>query len=147
MHSYEQLKKELLQRRHGVGSTDSTAFQDGASSSGAKLDSTDLLLASTASKVCAILGTYPYQVVRSCVQQRQVIGTDSVAYSSAGGAAQHIWRIEGIRGFYRGIWAHMLRSTPQATVTLMIYEHTIRALQLVGSERLGRWRAAARSGI
>ena len=82
-------------------------------------------------KVCAILGTYPYQVVRSCVQQRQVVGTDSVLYSSASETMRHIWRLEGAAGFYRGIWAHMLRSTPQATITLMLYEYSMRALAML----------------
>jgi hypothetical protein len=91
----------------------------------------ELLLASTASKVCAILGTYPYQVVRSCVQQRQVIAGDAIVYAGAADAARHIWRLEGAAGFYRGIWAHMLRSTPQATITLMLYEYAIKGLRLI----------------
>ena len=81
--------------------------------------------------MCAILGTYPYQVVRSCVQQRQVVGGDSVLYTSSGEAARHIWRLEGAAGFYRGIFAHMLRSTPQATITLMLYEYCMRAFTIV----------------
>lgn len=81
--------------------------------------------------MCAILCTYPYQVVRSCVQQRHVIGTDAVLYSSAGDTMRHIWRLEGAPGFYRGIWAHMLRSTPQATITLMIYEYAMRLIAVV----------------
>ena len=95
------------------------------------------MLASTFSKVCAILCTYPYQVVRSCVQQRQVVAGEQVMYSGTGETVRHIWRFEGPAGFYRGIWAHMLRSTPQATITLMLYEYAMRALLLVNPRSAG----------
>jgi solute carrier family 25 folate transporter 32 len=116
--TYEQLKNLLLQRRKSI---------DGEE----ELNANDLFVASTTSKICAILATYPYQVVRSCVQQRQVIGDDAVRYTSAGATVKHIWRLEGAGGFYRGIWAHMLRSTPQATITLMLYEYFNRALAMM----------------
>ena len=60
-----------------------------------------------------------------------MVGGDAVAYGSAGETVRHIWRLEGPAGFYRGIWAHMLRSTPQATITLMLYEYCIRLIALV----------------
>ena len=43
--------------------------KDSAAPSRVPLSTRDLLVASTVSKVCATLGTYPYQVVRSCMQQ------------------------------------------------------------------------------
>ena len=130
--SYEKIKKELM-RRHGGGSSSSSGGSGGGGGGGAdvQLGADELMFASTASKICAILCTYPYQVVRSCVQQRQVVGADAVRYSSAGDTVRHIWRLEGAPGFYRGIWAHMLRSTPQATITLMLYEYSMRALAML----------------
>ena len=63
------------------------------------------------------------------MQQRLVIGNDAVVYRTAQETMMHIWRIDGLPGFYRGILAHILRSTPQATITLMCYEYTMRALE------------------
>jgi len=73
-----------------------------------------------------------YQVVRSCMQQRAKVGSNTVGYSSTGDTVRHIWRADGGGGFYRGILPHILRSTPQATLTLMIYEYAQRALDAEG---------------
>ena len=88
--------------------------------------SRELFAAATCSKLVATLGTYPYQVVRSCMQQRAVVGDDRVAVEGTYATAARIWRGEGARGFYRGLLPHMLRSTPQSTVTLMAYEYILR---------------------
>uniref|UniRef100_A0A7S4B892 Uncharacterized protein n=1 Tax=Chrysotila carterae TaxID=13221 RepID=A0A7S4B892_CHRCT len=48
-----------------------------------KLLISDLTLAATASKVVATMFTYPYQVVRSCMQQRRAVGGDMVRSSLA----------------------------------------------------------------
>ena len=117
--AYEQVKGELLRRRRRE------ELVAGRDADAAKLSANDVLVASSTSKVCAILGTYPYQVVRSCMQQRTVIAGDAVnvVFSTASGTVSHIWRVDGARGFYRGIAAHILRSTPQATLTLTLYEY------------------------
>lgn len=116
--AYEQVKGELLRRRRRE------ELVAGRDADEAKLSAHDVLIASSTSKVCAILGTYPYQVVRSCMQQRLVIAGDAVTtFSTASGTVSHIWRVDGARGFYRGIAAHILRSTPQATLTLTLYEY------------------------
>ena len=99
-----------------------------AAASQEQLGAYELLVASTGSKVCATLATYPYQVVRSCMQQRAVIGSDAILHRSTNEVVGHIWRADGLAGFYRGIWPHILRSTPQATITLMVYEYVQRAL-------------------
>ena len=67
-------------------------------------------------------------LVRSCMQQRAVVGYDRVRLEGTLATAARIWREEGGRGFYRGIWAHMVRSTPQASVTLLAYENILRLL-------------------
>jgi solute carrier family 25 folate transporter 32 len=149
--AYEQCKAALLKRRVDAAAllaASKTPTQPGhssrTSSSAAggsrpapalpRLDANDLLVASTTSKVCAILATYPYQVVRSCMQQRARIGSDTLeVYATTHGTVRHIWRLEGPLGFYRGIFAHMLRSTPQATLTLMLYEYGNRLLSSVAA--------------
>ena len=102
--------------------------------SGPHLLAYDLLLASVGSKICATLATYPYQVIRSCMQQRTVVGSDSILYRTTSETVADIWRADGAAGFYRGIWPHILRSTPQATITLIIYEYCQRALTWNQSE-------------
>ena len=72
--------------------------------------------------------TYPYQVVRSVMQQRAAVGTDVVVLDSTVGTMTRIWRLERLWGFYRGLVPHILRSTPQATLTLMAYEYFQRGL-------------------
>ena len=67
-------------------------------------------------------------MVRSILQQRAVVGSDVVQHATASGAVPHLWSSERLRGFYRGLVPHILRSTPQATLTLMAYEYFQRGL-------------------
>ena len=60
-------------------------------------------------------------------------GEITTAFSTASGTVAHIWRVDGPRGFYRGILAHMLRSTPQATLTLTLYEYGLVLYQYAAS--------------
>ena len=145
--TYEQVKSELLRRRqraaaavappHPLLAVPSQAREHLRSANASsqppqplplELGANDLLIASTVSKVCAILFTYPYQVIRSCMQQRANIGGDAVLYTTAADTTAHVLRVDGFRGFYRGILPHILRSTPQATITLMLYEYAQRTL-------------------
>jgi hypothetical protein len=144
-------------------------------------------------KVVATLGTYPYQVIRSLMQQRQQVGRyvskvkciryvryayrsrgrdrslpvhsmciagcvalpceisgtarvkhatycsltrprarllqvgyDRVALDGTAATAAKLWREEGVRGFYRGLGTSLVRSTPQASLTLLAYENLLR---------------------
>ena len=138
------------------------------------------------SQVVATLGTYPYQVIRSLMQQRQQVGWyvsnksvmyvysgdlsiqlcslrdvgnvarkavdlltyllthslaylltysrtyllqvgyDRVALEGTAATAAKLWREEGVRGFYRGLGTSLIRSTPQASLTLLAYENLLR---------------------
>ena len=81
----------------------------------------------------ATLGTYPYQVVRSCMQQSPIVGYDRVQVEGTLATAARIWRSEGARGFYRGILPHILRSTPQSSITLLAYEYIMRLSRTVSA--------------
>lgn len=61
--------------------------------------------------------------------QRAVVGGDAVIYHRSSEVVAHIWRTERLGGFYRGILPHILRSTPQATITLLVYEYCQRGLE------------------
>ena len=62
------------------------------------------------------------------MQQRSVVGDSRLAYDTFGETVVHLWRVDGFYGFYRGLVAHILRSTPQASVTLLAYEYIHRAV-------------------
>jgi solute carrier family 25 folate transporter 32 len=144
--AYERCKEELLGRRKRIAKEAAAACDPAASAARGKLampqltyqlSANDLVVASTLSKVCAILGTYPYQVVRSCMQQRAVVGGEALLHDpTMGGTIRHVWKVDGAFGFYRGVWAHVLRSTPQATMTLLFYEYGQRLLAWGGRYRV-----------
>ena len=118
--------KAWLQGRSWRGGGDGGGGGGGAAAEA--LGERELFAAATVSKVCATMVTYPYQVVRSVMQQRAAVGTDVVVLDSTVGTMTRIWRLERLWGFYRGLVPHILRSTPQATLTLMAYEYFQRGL-------------------
>ena len=81
--------------------------------------------------------TYPYQVIKSRLQQRVLPpvageggpGTGATPtppprrYTGLIDAAVQIGRLEGPLGFYKGFAANLLRVAPQSAITLMAYEH------------------------
>jgi solute carrier family 25 folate transporter 32 len=128
--TYEQLKTAFTARRLPADNLG----RDSAGA-GAKLSAADLAVAATVSKVLATIVTYPYQVVRSCMQQRSVVGDSKLQYETFVETVMHLWRVDGFYGFYRGLFAHILRSTPQASVTLLAYEYIHRAVCSMSSSR------------
>eukprot|EP00850_Spirogloea_muscicola_P020882 SM000229S07518 [mRNA] locus=s229:166771:169314:+ [translate_table: standard] len=79
------------------------------------------------SKLVAVLCTYPYQVVRSRLQQRP--GNDGTTkYKSTGQALALIYRYEGIRGFYKGMVPTILRVLPNSSITFAVYETIMKLL-------------------
>lgn len=131
--AYEHAKQELSRRRADSSAASPSSKNVSAAAGSdehAALNSRELMLASTSAKVCATLCTYPYQVIRSCMQQRASIGGDAVQYETMWQTISHTWRHDKIRGFYRGILPHILRSTPQATLTLLVYEYMQRSLNV-----------------
>ena len=48
-------------------------------------------------------------------------------------ATRALWAREGARGFYRGILPHILRSTPQSSITLLAYEYIMRLSRTVSA--------------
>ena len=53
------------------------------------------------------------------------VGYDRVALEGTAATAAKLWREEGVRGFYRGLGTALVRSTPQASLTLIAYEHLL----------------------
>jgi solute carrier family 25 folate transporter 32 len=74
------------------------------------------LLAGAGSRGIALVATYPYQLLRSVLQQQ------NCPYNGVVHAAQHIVRTEGMRGLYKGIGLNLTRSIPPAACMFLLLE-------------------------
>ncbi|XP_063232729.1 solute carrier family 25 member 32-like [Bacillus rossius redtenbacheri] len=87
-----------------------------------KLSSFDYLVFAALSKLFAVMTTYPYQVVRARLQDQHH------SYNGSWGCVQQTYRYEGVRGFYKGLSANVLRVTPATMITFLVYENVSRYL-------------------
>ncbi|THH11264.1 hypothetical protein EW145_g771 [Phellinidium pouzarii] len=84
-----------------------------------KLSNTTYTVISAASKLLALTGTYPYQVVRSRIQN----DATTHLYPTIPTCIARTWREEGFRGFYRGLGTNLVRVLPGTCVTFVVYEN------------------------
>ncbi|XP_076955447.1 folate transporter 1, chloroplastic-like [Bidens hawaiensis] len=118
--AYEELRKIIVDFRHKHNS-----LSDNSSD---LLTTGDYAALGASSKLAAILATYPFQVIRSRVQQRP--STYGVPrYIDSRHAMEKTARLEGIRGFYRGITANLLKNLPAASITFIVYENVLNLLK------------------
>lgn len=78
------------------------------------------MLLSSAAKLVAGAVTYPYQVLRSRLQNYQA---DDQFGRGFRGVVRKTWREEGVRGFYRGLVPGVIRVMPATWVTFLVYEN------------------------
>eukprot|EP00594_Rhizosolenia_setigera_P014796 CAMPEP_0178959224 /NCGR_PEP_ID=MMETSP0789-20121207/12149_1 /TAXON_ID=3005 /ORGANISM="Rhizosolenia setigera, Strain CCMP 1694" /LENGTH=378 /DNA_ID=CAMNT_0020642157 /DNA_START=17 /DNA_END=1153 /DNA_ORIENTATION=+ len=99
-------------------------------------DSAGYLTMGAVSKIVASTTTYPLQVIKSRIQQRQNQSTPSSSsslkkvgeqdqYRGIISAVQRIFRKEGISGFFKGCIPNALRVAPSAAITFVVYESII----------------------
>lgn len=87
---------------------------------GLSADSRHYFVMGAASKGAATLVSYPFQVVKSRLQQR--FDATRVPYDGVVDCVRRTFRLEGVRGFYKGLVPNLYRVAPSSALTLVIYE-------------------------
>lgn len=99
-----------------------------------QLDNIEYIIMSGVAKLAAISLTYPYQVVRSRIQNHSTVHI----YPTIPTCIRLTWQKEGIRGFYKGMAANAIRILPGTCVTFVVYENCSWALRGLAERRLAR---------
>lgn len=97
-----------------------------------KLSNFAYTVMSITSKLAALALTYPYQVVRSRIQDNAAIHQ----FPNIPVTIQRTWSQEGIRGFYRGLGTNLVRVLPGTCVTFVVYENLAWLLRTTAAKRV-----------
>ena len=106
--------EELVPETGGVGGVQDEKISDMAT----------LVLSSTA-KLFAGMVTYPYQVIKSRMQN---YNAEERFGRGIRGVAVRVWKEEGFVGFYRGVVPSIIRVLPATWITFLVYENMKYAL-------------------
>ncbi|XP_027347093.1 folate transporter 1, chloroplastic isoform X1 [Abrus precatorius] len=120
--AYEELRKVIVDFK-SKGSTTHHQNPDKL------LNSVDYAVLGATSKLAAILLTYPFQVIRARLQQRPS-GDGVPRYMDSWHVVKDTARFEGVRGFYKGITANLLKNAPASSITFIVYENVLKLLKL-----------------
>ncbi|MCO5565546.1 hypothetical protein L7F22_019220 [Adiantum nelumboides] len=123
--TYEELKRwrmEVARKKLNDGRSEGEAI---------KLDNFEYICMSGASKVAAIGITYPYQVIRSRIQNHAT----AHIYPNIPTCIRLTFKHEGLRGFYKGMSANAVRIIPGTCVTFVVYENCSWALRGLAERR------------
>ncbi|KAM7537286.1 hypothetical protein Aperf_G00000072258 [Anoplocephala perfoliata] len=82
----------------------------------------EYLMIGIISKGVATALTYPFQVVRTRLQEQHR------SYSSLSFLLKSIWSFEGARGFYKGLVPNILRTAPAYGLMFVVYENSLKFL-------------------
>ncbi|KAF5321771.1 hypothetical protein D9619_001183 [Psilocybe cf. subviscida] len=86
---------------------------------GDKLSNFSYTVMSITSKLAALSVTYPYQVVRSRIQNN----AQSELFPTIPATIKRTWANEGFRGFFRGLGTNLVRVLPGTCITFVVYEN------------------------
>ncbi|KAL9547133.1 hypothetical protein MBANPS3_006314 [Mucor bainieri] len=109
---YEEMKKKRNEIRHKKGITSTEELN-------AQLSQTEYLLMASSSKVAATVITYPYQVLKSRLQNRATRDT----YTGVIDCGKKLVQAEGYIGFYKGLAPNIFRVLPGTCITFLVYEN------------------------
>ncbi|KAF7982330.1 hypothetical protein HWV62_29034 [Athelia sp. TMB] len=99
-----------------------------------KLSNTSYTIMSGAAKLAALTSTYPYQVVRSRIQNNAT----THLYPTIPATIKRTWAAEGVKGFYRGLGTNLVRVLPGTCVTFVVYENLAWLLKTTAAQRAAR---------
>lgn len=141
---YEQIKYHyrtsiLASMEHETGLTQRAGQRDGPD-----LRSSQILVASSVSKMLASVVTYPHEVIRTRLQiQRRgppdahngrdwrpkpgaaLNGASAASYPGVIGIFKEVLKSDGPSGFYRGMGVNLLRTVPNSALTILTYVTTL----------------------
>ncbi|KAL6993504.1 Folate transporter 1, chloroplastic [Sarracenia purpurea var. burkii] len=119
--AYEELRKAVVAFRSKEREEEFSGIE--------LLNSIDYATLGASSKLTAILLTYPFQVIRSRLQQRPSKEGIPI-YMDSWHVVKETTRFESLRGFYKGITANLLKNVPAASITFIVYENVLNMLKL-----------------
>ncbi|XP_030549934.1 folate transporter 1, chloroplastic isoform X2 [Rhodamnia argentea] len=120
--SYEELRKVVIELK-------AKGRKERPESADKMLNSVDYAILGASSKLAAILLSYPFQVIRTRLQQRPY--TDGTPrYMDTWHVVKETARFEGFRGFYKGITPNILKNVPASSITFIVYENVMKLLKL-----------------
>ncbi|OMJ29531.1 Folate transporter 1, chloroplastic [Smittium culicis] len=139
--AYEEMKKYLVRIRTAEMHKDDQDFlkRQGAGVS-YYFSTLEFLAMSSLSKLFASIATYPYQVIRTRMMQGSSTtaspssaptsssktissATATTPYNKLGSTISHIYRAEGLQGFYKGLGPNVIRVLPGTMITFLVYEN------------------------
>ncbi len=92
---------------------------------------TTYTILSAAAKLGALTSTYPYQVIRSRLQNHAA----NHVYPNVRMCIRKTWQDEGYRGFYRGLGTNLVRVLPGTCITFVAYENVAWLLRMTAIQR------------
>ncbi|KAH9025979.1 mitochondrial FAD carrier protein [Lactarius pseudohatsudake] len=101
-----------------------------------KLSNTAYTIMSGSSKLAALCATYPYQVIRSRIQDDSALARTH--HRTITSTIAHTWTHEGLAGFYRGLATNLVRVLPGTCVTFVVYENIAWLLKRAAARREAR---------
>ncbi|KAF8308829.1 mitochondrial carrier [Clavulina sp. PMI_390] len=152
--AYEQMKNFAFARKKRRMLAAGETWREGEE----KLSNTAYTVISATAKLVALVSTYPYQVVRSRLQNSPSITSPSPPISSSTSSpsatfaptssgttlvqpptfrsvVRQTWAKEGYHGFYRGLGTNLVRVLPATCITFVVYENMAWGLRTTAMRR------------